>query len=330
MQNIDEAAYVVISNDQTSKKIKIDKNTNLGTFYQLIINVFPPSDDCNMKLFYYEGYSHEKNYISDEKDYVTANKKGIEYFYLCSNESNNGEYIDYLKYYSVIIFSPIKRLNSEYQNEQRKQMKLEKIKINKINNINNNNVISNSNIMNNNFMNPMNINPMMMNPMNINPMMMNPMMINPMNMMNPFNPNNMNNMMNPFMINNMINQFYNLYSANPMMGNDMIGQLNPNMLKQCLQILEESEQDKNINYQIEKEIPEYETIDTEANPINKYIENAINMSYTMKLEILKQKQLHPEKFINIATTLSSPGLLSLLQPSIEDYKYILCLIGKIL
>ena len=50
----------------------------------------------------------------------------------------------------------------------------------------------------------------------------------------------------------------------------------------------------------------------------------------MKLEILKQKQLHPQKFINISTTLSSPGLLSDLQPSIEDYKYILCLIGKIL
>ena len=115
-----EASSVIVSNDATSKKIKIDKNTKLEDFYQRIINVIPPSDNnYNMNLFYYEAYSHEKCFVSNEKEYVTANKKGIEYFYFCSNSSNdndNGEIIDYLKYYSVIIFSPIKILNKEFQN----------------------------------------------------------------------------------------------------------------------------------------------------------------------------------------------------------------------
>ena len=77
-------------------------------------------------------------------------------------------------------------------------------------------------------------------------------------------------------------------------------------------------------------IPEYQTLDDENNPINKYIENAINLSYTMKLEILKQKSENPESLINIANTLSLPGLLESQNPTNEDYKYILSLIGKIL
>lgn len=55
-----------------------------------------------------------------------------------------------------------------------------------------------------------------------------------------------------------------------------------------------------------------------------------NISYTMKLEIVKQQKLHPNLFVNIGRTLSNPGLLSNTEPSSEDYKYILCLIGKIL
>ena len=64
--------------------------------------------------------------------------------------------------------------------------------------------------------------------------------------------------------------------------------------------------------------------------MNKFIENAINISYTMKQQILKQKSNHPDMFINIINTLATPGLLTDVQPSDEDYKYILCLIGKIL
>ena len=89
----------------------------------------------------------------------------------------------------------------------------------------------------------------------------------------------------------------------------------------------------NVN-KIEEENPnilqEYEILDTETNPMNKFIENAINISYTMKQQIIKQKSTHPDMFINIANVLSTPGLLTDVQPSDEDYKYILCLIGKIL
>ena len=75
---------------------------------------------------------------------------------------------------------------------------------------------------------------------------------------------------------------------------------------------------------------DYDILDTETNPMNKYIENAINIGYTMKQQILKQKSLHPESFIDLTQTLSTPGLLTDVQPSEEDYKYILCLIGRIL
>ena len=379
-----EASSVVVSNDETSKKIKIDKNTKLEDFYQLIINVFPPSDNYNMRLFYYEGYFHEKFYVSTENEYVIANKKGIEYFYFCSNNSNDNDNYDYIKYYSVIIFSPIKTLNKEYQNEERKKMQLNTIQINKNNNnlnndtiinINNqkinpmmnnpmkmnpmmnnpimmNNKMSNPMMMNNMMNNPMMMNNMMNNPMMMNNMMNNPMMINPMmnnpmmmnnimnnpmmmnNMMN--NPMMMNNMMNSPMAYNMIRQLSIIYSYNPYMGLYLMRQINPNFFINYYQNLEKRNE-KNININnnsnndnnIER-IPEYETIDTETNPINKYIENAINMSYKMKLEIIKEQLLNPGNFVNIDTTLFSPGLLSNLEPSNEDYKYILCLIGKIL
>ena len=364
-----EASSIVVSNDETSKRIKIDKNTKLEDFYQLIINAFPPSDNYNMNLFYYEGYSHEKSYVSTEKDYVKANKKGIEYFYFCSNNSNNNENYDYIKYYSVIIFSPIKILNQEYQNEERKKMRLSNFQIkSNINNPNNNVSIDINNrqmnlIMNNPIMNPMmnfpNINPMMNPMMNfpmMNPMMsfqdmnlmMNPMMsfqninpnMNPMMSFQNMNPMLLNNLMmnsekNPNMMYSMMSQLSNIYSKNQWIGLNLIGQINPSILASFYQNLE-NRNENNVNNNIIsndnnfEDIPEYETIDTETNPLNKYIENAINMSYTMKLEISKEQLSNPGNFVNIEKTLSSPGLLSNLEPSYDDYKYILCLIGKIL
>ena len=95
-------------------------------------------------------------------------------------------------------------------------------------------------------------------------------------------------------------------------------------------LLSQNNNNNSTSNKVEKVIPDYLTIDTESNPLNKYIENAINISYIMKLEILKQKNLEPDKFVNISEVLSMPGLLSDQQPSDEDYKYILCLIGKIL
>ena len=225
--NIIEASSVVVSNDETSKILYVDKNTKLENFYQQIINKFH-FNNYNLKIYYYEGYSHEKYFITTEKEYVIANKKGVEYFYFCSNDSeisNNAEDIDYIKYYSVIIFSPIKKLNSEYQNEQRKKMKINEVSLNQNNNninnkidnnINDRNVMMNKTMMNPMMMNPMMMNPMMMNQMNMNPMMMNQMMMNPM-MMNQMN-------MNPMMMNQMM--------MNPMMMNQM--NMNPIMMNQMM------------------------------------------------------------------------------------------------
>ena len=117
-------SLLVISDDNSSRLIEINKDTNLIDFYQKILSQFPNLN--NMKLFYYEGYSHNKLYISNESEYVTANKKCIEYFYLCSDSSNldNNDKIDYLKYHSVIVFSPIKILNKEENKEKRKEMQI--------------------------------------------------------------------------------------------------------------------------------------------------------------------------------------------------------------
>jgi hypothetical protein len=84
------------------------------------------------------------------------------------------------------------------------------------------------------------------------------------------------------------------------------------------------------NCSTKKIIPEYETIDTEYDPLNRYIENAINYSNNIKYLIVNQKQQNPDYFINIEETLSSPGLLSKKNPSNKDYKYLLCLLGKML
>ena len=105
--------------------------------------------------------------------------------------------------------------------------------------------------------------------------------------------------------------------------------MNPIYLEQCFKILDKNNE-KKTNSSQNIEIPNYQTIDTEYNPLNKYIENAINISYTMKLKILKDEISNPEKFVKISEVLSNPGLLSDQQPSDYDYKYILCLIGKIL
>ena len=88
------SSLIVISKDNSSSLIQLDKNTNLGDFYQKIFANFPNIN--NIKLFYYEGYSHNKLYVSNEQEYVTANKKCIEYFYLCPDNSNEeNDNIDY-------------------------------------------------------------------------------------------------------------------------------------------------------------------------------------------------------------------------------------------
>ena len=161
MENQNNTASLVISNDSSSHLIYVDKNTDLGGFYQQIILQFPKQN--NIKLFYYEGYSHNKLYVSNEQEYVTANKKCIEYFYLCSDKSNieDNDKIDYLKYHSVIAFSPIKKLNKEKNNEERKEMQvINNIPVkhsNSTNNINNN-MNNNMNNMNNSMKNDMNNN----------------------------------------------------------------------------------------------------------------------------------------------------------------------------
>ena len=371
MENSNHSSLIVISNDNSSHLININKDTKIGEFYQQIILQFPNLN--NMKLFYYEGYSHNKLYVSNEQEYITANKKCIEYFYLCSDEENDK--IDYLKYHSVIIFSPIKLLNKQENNEKRKSMQMDNSSLtlnkaktfnNSINNTNsqfnnmtgcnnmmNNNMMGN-NIMMNNFNFPMNnmqnmgmnnMNNMMMN----NNMMFNPFMNNMMMNNNMFNFNmNMNNFNNIKIFFDKLNYIKN---SNPYMYYNYISQLNPQFLQNCYNIMMMNNYNNYNNYntnlqqqnnfqlkpsisqdniQSEIIIPEYETIDTESNPMNKYIENAINFSYSVKQELLEEKRLHPNRFINIDTILSSPGLLSNSQPSKNDYKYILCLIGKIL
>ena len=371
MENSNHTSLIVISNDNSSHLININKDTKIGEFYQQIILQFPNLN--NMKLFYYEGYSHNKLYVSNEQEYITANKKCIEYFYLCSDEENDK--IDYLKYHSVIIFSPIKLLNKQENNEKRKSMQMDNSSLtlnkaktfnNSINNTNSqfnnmsgcNNVMNNNmmgnNIMMNNFNFPMNnmqnmgmnnMNNMMMN----NNMMFNPFMNNMMMNNNMFNFNmNMNNFNNIKIFFDKLNYIKN---SNPYMYYNYISQLNPQFLQNCYNIMMMNNYNNYNNYNINLQqqnnfqlkpsisqdniqseiiIPEYETIDTESNPMNKYIENAINFSYSVKQELLEEKRLHPNRFINIDTILSSPGLLSNSQPSKNDYKYILCLIGKIL
>ena len=115
---------IVVSNDLTSKKINVNKNTNLANFYSEIISNFPNLED--MKLFYFEGYLKEKFTITNEEEYVIANKKGIEYFYICGNKKSSDN-IDYLKYYSVILFSPVKSLNKTFQINDRKKMQMQKL-----------------------------------------------------------------------------------------------------------------------------------------------------------------------------------------------------------
>ena len=144
MQNINSQAKLVISSDSSSRLIRIDKNTKIGDFYQKIILQFPNLD--SYKLFYYEGYSNNKLYVTNEQEYVTANKKGIEYFYLCSNVENDK--IDYLKYHSVIVFSPIQILNNEENNEKRKEMQMANLDI-PVRSFSSNNVQFNNNMMNN-------------------------------------------------------------------------------------------------------------------------------------------------------------------------------------
>ena len=136
---------IIVSNDSTSKKIRINKNTNFADFYSEILKNFPFLD--NLELFYFEGYMKEKFIITNEKEYIIANKKGIEYFYLSENKQSS-DLLDYIKYYSVILFSPVKILNKEFQINDRKKMQMKKLET--INEIDENNINGGNNNINNN------------------------------------------------------------------------------------------------------------------------------------------------------------------------------------
>ena len=406
------SSYIVVSNDLTSKKIKVNKNTNIVEFYTEISNNFP--DLNNMKLFYFEGYLKEKFVITNEEEYVIANKKGIEYFYTCGDKNDN-DTTDFLKYYSVIVFSPVKSLNNIFQINDRKKMQMQKLEpINEIeeeadeidndydyannvnnilnqnlNNINqyNFNIGMNMNNMNNNFINNNiyfqgnpyfnnnmnnNINNFQLNNnfinnymlMNNNNMMNNQMMKNNLfNNMNPllfqnnqnfnnFNNNNIgiNGFMNNFQNNNILPINYNMNNFNTNnninninnmniqpMNNINLNNFNNNInnnFKNNFNIdynfIPKNQPKKKLELKKEKEIPDYETIDTESDPVNKFIENAINYSSRIKHIITAQQKSNPDLFININETLKTPGLLSKKNPSKNDYKYILCLLGRIL
>ena len=406
------SSYIVVSNDLTSKKIKVNKNTNIVEFYTEISNNFP--DLNNMKLFYFEGYLKEKFVITNEEEYVIANKKGIEYFYTCGDKNNN-DTTDFLKYYSVIVFSPVKSLNNIFQINDRKKMQMQKLEpineieeeadeidndydyANNVNNIINHNINNinqynfnigmNMNNMNNNFINNNiyfqgnpyfnnnmnnNINNFQLNNnfinnymlMNNNNMMNNQMMKNNLfNNMNPvlfqnnqnfnnFNNNNIgiNGFMNNFQNNNILPINYNMNNFNTNnninninniniqpMNNINLNNFNNNInnnFKNNFNIdynfIPKNQPKKKLELKKGKEIPDYETIDTESDPVNKFIENAINYSSRIKYIITAQQKSNPDLFININETLKTPGLLSKKNPSKNDYKYILCLLGRIL
>ena len=146
-ENDNGASFVVVSDDHFSKKVKIYKNTNFADFYQKILGYFPQAYNYAQRLFYYEAYSHDKRIITNEEEYIIANKKCIEFFYFCPNYSNyclmndDIENANYLKYHSVILFTPIKIVNTEDQKNAKKKMNI-------IINQNTNNNFSNNNILN--------------------------------------------------------------------------------------------------------------------------------------------------------------------------------------
>ena len=81
---------------------------------------------------------------------------------------------------------------------------------------------------------------------------------------------NYNNNMNNQQINNNISNISNMNNCNNINNININNNIN-------------NEYNNNTKNSIEqKEIPEYETIDTESDPLNKYIENAINYSSLMK------------------------------------------------
>ena len=282
------ASYVVVSDDHVSKKIKIFKNTNFENFYQKVLECFPSAVNYLQKLFYYEAYSHDKMEIKNDEEFLKANQKCIEFFYFCPNYSNyclqndDEPNADYLKYHSVIIFTPIKIVNTEDQKNAKKKMKI----ILKDNNqINNESVNVNNNIaMNNNF-NNMNMNPMMnmsynmmginnqMNQMNFgNPMINNNFMGN----MNYMNQNNMSQMNYPMVNNNMIynNMNNNMINNNmnfPMQNNFMNNPMQKNFMNNPIQnsYMNNTIQNNCMNYPMQNNYM--------YNPMqNNYINNTIN------------------------------------------------------
>ena len=143
----------------------------------------------------------------------------------------------------------------------------------------------------------------------------------------------MNNMMNnPIIFNNFINQLYNIFKTNPIMFFSIIKNMDPLILNNFIEKI--SDKNKHGNNRIENNnleiIPEYTTIGIETDPLNIYLENAINISYNIKKDLCIQKSREPNKFYDINQVLLKQGFLKANQPSKSDYKYILCLIGKIL
>ena len=135
-------SFIVVSDDNLSKKFPVKRSTLYSNFYNLIMKYFN-QNIYNLKFFYFEAYSHNKVFISNEKEFVIANKKSIEYLYFYPYQSNDiineeDNYYDYLKYHSVLVFSPIKLLNTEFQKNLMKKMKInsDNKKINLNNNMN--------------------------------------------------------------------------------------------------------------------------------------------------------------------------------------------------
>ena len=50
-------SYIVVSDDNLSKRIPVNKSTNIIDFYQQVINLFPQGAN-DLKYFYFEAYSH--------------------------------------------------------------------------------------------------------------------------------------------------------------------------------------------------------------------------------------------------------------------------------
>ena len=98
---------------------------------------------------------------------------------------------------------------------------------------------------------------------------------------NPMN-NNFNNMLNQMMIKQMVDNLYFFYKNNQMILFKFLPQMNQIVLEQFYKKIQEENNKKQIkkHNQIINDfinpISEYETIDTETNPLNKYVYRKCN------------------------------------------------------